>query len=193
MLEKWLVGRLWCWQQPELGLRFLNNQPKFGDSVELVLDGGFPRAGRQLVQSNIQARTTRPNVSATTRWKISTVPTTSIRPSSSSRVQGRDMRVSTKKKMTIWECMELLNEVVDDSDPDLDLPQIQRLLQTAEAIHKDHPNDDWLHLTRLIHDLGKMLLHPNFGELPQWAVVGDTFPVGCALDEDIVHYKVCHC
>ena len=94
-----------------------------------------------------------------------------------------------KKEMSIWERMELLNEVVDDSDPDLDLPQIQHLLQTAEAIRKDHPNDDWLHLTGLIHDLGKVLLHPNFGELPQWAVVGDTFPVGCAFDEDIVHYK----
>ena len=94
-----------------------------------------------------------------------------------------------KKEMSIWERMELLNEAVDDSDPDLNLPQVQHLLQTAEAIRKDHPNDDWLHLTGLIHDLGKVLLHPNFGELPQWAVVGDTFPVGCAFDEDIVHYK----
>ncbi|KAL0341948.1 UNVERIFIED_CONTAM: Inositol oxygenase 1 [Sesamum calycinum] len=34
-------------------------------------------------------------------------------------------------------------------------------------------------------DLGKVLHHPKFGELPQWAVVGDTFPVGCAFDESI--------
>lgn len=39
-------------------------------------------------------------------------------------------------------------------------------------------------------DLGKVLLHPSFGELPQWAVVGDTYPVGCAFDESIVHHKV---
>lgn len=39
-------------------------------------------------------------------------------------------------------------------------------------------------------DLGKVLLHPSFGQLPQWAVVGDTFPVGCAFDESNVHYKV---
>lgn len=39
-------------------------------------------------------------------------------------------------------------------------------------------------------DLGKVLLHPSFGELPQWAVVGDTFPVGCAFDKSIVHNKV---
>ena len=56
-----------------------------------------------------------------------------------------------KAEMGIWECCELLNEVVDDSDPDLDEPQIQHLLQSAEAIRKDYPNEDWLHLTALIH------------------------------------------
>ncbi|OMO93307.1 Inositol oxygenase [Corchorus olitorius] len=94
-----------------------------------------------------------------------------------------------KAEMGIWECCELLNEVVDDSDPDLDEPQIQHLLQSAEAIRKDYPNEDWLHLTALIHDLGKILVLPQFGELPQWAVVGDTFPVGCAFDESNVHFK----
>ncbi|XP_021723485.1 inositol oxygenase 1-like [Chenopodium quinoa] len=94
-----------------------------------------------------------------------------------------------KVEMSIWECCELLNTVVDESDPDLDEPQIEHLLQTAEAIRKDYPDEDWLHLTALIHDLGKVLVHPSFGELPQWAVVGDTFPVGCAFDESIVHHK----
>uniref|UniRef100_A0A5B7C317 Inositol oxygenase n=1 Tax=Davidia involucrata TaxID=16924 RepID=A0A5B7C317_DAVIN len=93
-----------------------------------------------------------------------------------------------KVEMSIWECCELLNHVVDESDPDLDEPQIEHLLQTAEAIRKDYPNEDWLHLTALIHDLGKVLLHPSFGELPQWAVVGDTYPVGCAFDKSIVHH-----
>ncbi|CAA0410260.1 unnamed protein product [Arabidopsis thaliana] len=94
-----------------------------------------------------------------------------------------------KMVMNIWECCELLNEVVDESDPDLDEPQIQHLLQSAEAIRKDYPNEDWLHLTALIHDLGKVLTLPQFGGLPQWAVVGDTFPVGCAFDESNVHHK----
>ncbi|KAJ0007319.1 hypothetical protein Pint_29529 [Pistacia integerrima] len=93
-------------------------------------------------------------------------------------------------EMSIWECCELLNDVVDESDPDLDEPQIEHLLQTAEAIRKDYPDEDWLHLTGLIHDLGKVLLLPSFGGLPQWAVVGDTYPVGCAFDESIVHHKV---
>lgn len=39
-------------------------------------------------------------------------------------------------------------------------------------------------------DLGKVLLLPSFGGLPQWAVVGDTHPLGCAFDESIVHHKV---
>ncbi|EYU21425.1 hypothetical protein MIMGU_mgv1a015330mg [Erythranthe guttata] len=56
-----------------------------------------------------------------------------------------------KVEMSIWECCELLNNVVDESDPDLDEPQIQHLLQTAEAIRRDYPNEDWLHLTGLIH------------------------------------------
>ncbi|XP_078428940.1 putative inositol oxygenase [Wolffia australiana] len=92
-------------------------------------------------------------------------------------------------EMSVWECCELLDEFVDESDPDLDEPQIEHLLQTAEAIRKDYPDEDWLHLTGLIHDLGKVLLHPSFGQLPQWAVVGDTFPVGCAFNKSNVHHK----
>lgn len=88
-------------------------------------------------------------------------------------------------EMSIWEAMELLNELVDDSDPDLDLPQIEHLLQTSEAIRADgHPR--WFILAGLIHDLGKILC--LWGE-PQWAVVGDTFPVGCRYSEKIVYYE----
>ena len=42
--------------------------------------------------------------------------------------------------MGIWEAMEFLNTLVDDSDPDTDLTQIEHLMQTAEAIRADgHP------------------------------------------------------
>jgi inositol oxygenase len=88
----------------------------------------------------------------------------------------------TRRTMGIWEAMEYLNTLVDDSDPDTDLSQIEHLMQTAEAIRADgHPR--WFILTGLIHDLGKVLC--LFGE-PQWAVVGDTFPVGCRYSEWIV-------
>src|SRR5271165_6422565 len=85
-------------------------------------------------------------------------------------------------KKTVWEAAEFLNTLVDDSDPDTDLTQIEHNLQTSEAIRRDgHPR--WMILTGLIHDLGKVLC--LYGE-PQWAVVGDTFPVGCAWSDKIV-------
>jgi len=87
-----------------------------------------------------------------------------------------------KEEMGIWEALDYLNTLVDDSDPYTDLSQIEHNLQTAEAIRKDgHPR--WMVLTGLLHDLGKVLC--LYGE-PQWAVVGDTFPVGCAWSNKIV-------
>jgi len=74
---------------------------------------------------------------------------------------------------------------VDDSDPDTDLSQIEHLLQTAEAARRDE-RPRWFVLTALIHDLGKVLC--LWGE-PQWAVVGDTFPVGCAWSDKIVFHE----
>lgn len=88
-----------------------------------------------------------------------------------------------RKEMPVWGAMEFLNTLVDDSDPDIELDQLQHLLQTAEAIRADgHP--DWFVLTGFIHDMGKVLC--LFGE-PQWAVVGDTFPVGCRFSDKIVY------
>ena len=87
-----------------------------------------------------------------------------------------------RKTMGIWEAMEFLNNLVDDSDPDTDLTQIEHLLQTAEAIRADGHSRPFI-LTGLIHDLGKILC--LWGE-PQWAVVGDTFPVGCAYSDKVV-------
>jgi inositol oxygenase len=90
-----------------------------------------------------------------------------------------------RRKMGIWEAMDFLNTLVDDSDPDTDLSQMDHLLQTAEQIRKDgHPR--WFILAGFIHDLGKILC--LFGE-PQWAVVGDTFPVGAAFSEKIVFWN----
>lgn len=90
-----------------------------------------------------------------------------------------------RRRMGVWEAMEFLNTLVDESDPDTELSQIEHLLQAAEAIRADgHPR--WFILVGLIHDLGKILC--LFGE-PQWAVVGDTFPVGCAYSSSIVYHE----
>lgn len=88
-----------------------------------------------------------------------------------------------KKEMPVWNAVEYLNTLIDDSDPDTDLDQLQHLMQTSEAIRADgHP--DWFVLTGFLHDMGKVLC--LFGE-PQWAVVGDTFPVGCRFSDKIVY------
>jgi inositol oxygenase len=95
----------------------------------------------------------------------------------------KDFLSFSRKELPVWGAMEYLNTLVDDSDPDIELDQLQHLLQTAEAIRADgHP--DWFVLTGFIHDMGKVLC--LFGE-PQWAVVGDTFPVGCKHSDKIVY------
>ncbi|MBC7923325.1 MAG: inositol oxygenase [Ferruginibacter sp.] len=99
------------------------------------------------------------------------------------RAKEREFLRFDKREMPVWGALEYLNTLVDDSDPDTDLDQLQHLMQTSEAIRADgHP--DWFVLTGFLHDLGKVLC--LFGE-PQWAVVGDTFPVGCGFSDRVVY------
>ena len=91
---------------------------------------------------------------------------------------------TTRAEMTIWQAMEKLNTLIDESDPDTELSQIEHLLQSAEAIRRDG-RPRWFQLTGLIHDLGKLLFF--YGARGQWDVVGDTFPVGCAFDSSIIY------
>lgn len=86
-------------------------------------------------------------------------------------------------RMTVWQAIEKLNELVDDSDPDTSLSQIQHLLQTAEAMRRDG-KPDWMQLTGLLHDLGKLLC---FFGAEQWSVVGDTFVVGARFSDKNVY------
>jgi inositol oxygenase len=90
-----------------------------------------------------------------------------------------------KGKKTVWEAAEFLNTLVDDSDPDTDLTQTEHLLQTSEALRRDG-QPRWMVLVGFLHDLGKCLC--LYGE-PQWGVVGDTFPVGCAWSDQIVYHN----
>jgi inositol oxygenase len=99
------------------------------------------------------------------------------------RAQKRKYLTRDRRRMTAWEALELVETLVDDSDPDIDLGQIEHALQTAEAIRAAN-GPRWFIVTGLVHDLGKILC--LFGE-PQWAVVGDTFPVGCRWSPKIVH------
>ncbi|KAI5651212.1 hypothetical protein M9H77_37217 [Catharanthus roseus] len=174
-------------EQPQFGIGVEENNKIGKKEEELVLDGGFVLPHTNTFGHNFRdydAQSARQE-GVENFYRINHIHQTFDFVKRMREEYGK----LEKMEMSIWECCELLNEVVDESDPDLDEPQIEHLLQTAEAIRKDYPNEDWLHLTALIHDLGKVLNLPGFGELPQWAVVGDTFPVGCAFDESIVHHK----
>eukprot|EP00301_Raphidiophrys_heterophryoidea_P016830 c264_g1_i1.p1 GENE.c264_g1_i1~~c264_g1_i1.p1 ORF type:complete len:311 (+),score=52.42 c264_g1_i1:80-934(+) len=96
-------------------------------------------------------------------------------------------------EMTIWEAFEQLNDFVDASDPDTAAPNMIHMLQTAESM-RAAGQPDWMQLTGLIHDLGKMIYRfgggsadgqdGNGGE--QWGIAGDTFIVGCELPSCLV-------
>lgn len=59
-------------------------------------------------------------------------------------------------KYCVKDALIRLNDLVDESDPDIDVPNIVHAFQTAERIRIEHPDLDWFHLTGLIHDLGKV-------------------------------------
>lgn len=94
-----------------------------------------------------------------------------------------DFKTKTRAEMDVWSALEKLNTLIDESDPDTSLTQIEHLLQAAEAIRRDG-KPRWMQLTGLIHDLGKLLFF--YGAEGQWDVVGDTFPVRITLPEKVM-------
>jgi hypothetical protein len=46
-------------------------------------------------------------------------------------------------KLGTWETLEWLNSLIDASDPDTDVSQLQHALQTAEAIRKAYPQEEF--------------------------------------------------
>jgi len=89
-------------------------------------------------------------------------------------------------EMTIMEAVAKLDSFVDEADPDLDLPNSVHAFQTAERIREKHPDKEWLQLTGLVHDVGKIMA--LWGE-PQFSTVGDTFVAGCEYSDKIVFGK----
>jgi len=98
--------------------------------------------------------------------------------------------LSLSTQLNIWDALMKLNDLVDVSDPDMNHPNLYHAIQTAEMIRKDgHP--EWLQLIGLIHDLGKIMFlngkdDEGTGKNKQWAMVGDTFIVGCQIPETII-------
>jgi inositol oxygenase len=98
----------------------------------------------------------------------------------------REYSQLNKKRMTIKDALLLLDSYIDPSDPDVDVPNSVHAYQTAERIRTMYPADTEFQVIGLIHDLGKVLF--SFGE-PSWAVVGDTYVLGCEFPESIVYYE----
>ena len=66
----------------------------------------------------------------------------------------------------------------------MNLIQYMHIKQQKEL--EKYPDDKEYQLIGLIHDLGKVLF--TFGE-PDYAVVGDTYVVGCKLPKTMVYYN----
>lgn len=71
------------------------------------------------------------------------------------------------------------------------LPQkYQKLYNTNISDYYNHINDwSWLPVIGLIHDLGKVLVLPEFGCLPEHFSVGDIYPLGCKFQESNIYYE----
>jgi inositol oxygenase len=112
-----------------------------------------------------------------------------------------------KAKMSVWDALERLNQLREyeaallkgtpenggaaageggiQLDPDM--PMMEHALQTAEAFRLEYPEIEWAGLVGLLHPLGKLLAHATFGAEPQWAVCGESFPVGCRFHSSVLH------
>ena len=74
-----------------------------------------------------------------------------------------------------------------DSLPEIRKKQFQH--KTLDSFYFQIQDWSWLPLTGLVHDLGKIMLLPEFGALPQWCVVGDTYPVGAPFSSSNIFYE----
>jgi len=68
--------------------------------------------------------------------------------------------------------------------------EYQQLYNTNISDYYNHITDwSWLLVIGLIHDLGKVLVLPEFGCLPEYFSVGDIYPLGCLFQESNIYYE----
>ena len=106
------------------------------------------------------------------------------------RLNAKYSFATPRTSMTIREAFVALEGYVDSSDPDVGLPNLVHMFQTAEGIREDgHP--DWMQLVGLIHDMGKLMYlwgTAEDGQVgtaagPQFALGGDTWVAGCRIPD----------
>ncbi|GIV35104.1 MAG: hypothetical protein KatS3mg031_2639 [Chitinophagales bacterium] len=94
------------------------------------------------------------------------------------------------RPMTIREALESLHTLVDATDPELQLTNLQHMLQSAEGARLSG-QPDWMQVVALIHDLGKVMYLWGCDEdgtsvNAQWGIVGEVFVVGCRLPDTCI-------
>ena len=92
-----------------------------------------------------------------------------------------------RRPLKVWEALEIMATIVDTSDPDISLPNLEHLYQTAEGLREEGA-ERWLVLAGLMHDLGKVMFFWDEEEDgksigTQWSVTGDSFITGCAFPD----------
>ena len=96
-------------------------------------------------------------------------------------------REQEKQRYEIKKLLELCDDIIDPSDPDIGESQIHHAFQTAEMLRKDNSVPDWMPLVGLIHDLGKVAV--KIYKIKWYESAGDSFPLGCAFsDKCILNY-----
>jgi inositol oxygenase len=98
-----------------------------------------------------------------------------------------------KANLTLRQAFKLLETYVDASDPDMELPNIVHGFMAAEAARRIG-KPDWMQLTALLHDLGKIMFEWGREEQgmsgraagPQWALGGDTWVLGSPIPNSAV-------
>jgi len=69
----------------------------------------------------------------------------------------------------------------------------QNMFNTTIDKFYSHINDwSWLPVIGLIHDLGKVLVLPEFGYFPEHFSVGDIYVLGCRFSESNIYYEKKH-
>jgi len=101
-----------------------------------------------------------------------------------------------RAQLDIFEALAKLHTVPPNEvgftseDGESPMSLLEHAFQTAEKLRISCPEDDWLHLVGLIHSLGNLLAHSEFGPEPLWTITGESFPVGCRFSEHIQHHQL---
>lgn len=103
---------------------------------------------------------------------------------------------------SVKDMFDVLKSYVDASDPDLETPNLEHMLQTAERA-RAAGEPPYVQLVALVHDMGKAMFLFGSAEdgqdggsgegAQQWALGGDTWIVGCPLPDSAMILPELNC